>query len=109
METAMLMIGKFTVALQTFLDGQKWDTAGGDLKPDTVPDMVDALKAAATGALVPFEHDPVSFSVRGRWRRWMTWRNTQRPMAKACPRRWSPRPQHIPRRGRHRKTGPSPL
>ncbi|ATU74130.1 hypothetical protein SXCC_01585 [Gluconacetobacter sp. SXCC-1] len=64
-ETAMLMIGKFTVALQTFLDGQKWDTAGGDLKPDTVPDMVEALKAAATGALVPFEHDPVSFSVRG--------------------------------------------
>ncbi|MCE2565081.1 hypothetical protein [Komagataeibacter sp. FNDCF1] len=64
-ETAMVMIGKFTVALQTFLNGQKWDTAGGDLKPDTVPDMVMALKGAATGALIPFEHDPVPFSVQG--------------------------------------------
>ncbi|MGS0648430.1 hypothetical protein ACU81Q_12455 [Komagataeibacter melomenusus] len=64
-ETAMAMIGKFTIALQTFLTGQKWDTAGGDLKPDTVPDMINALKNAGTGALIPFEHDPVSFSLKG--------------------------------------------
>lgn len=52
-ETAMVMIGKFTIALQIFSTNQKWDTAGGDLNPDTVPDLVNALKAAATGALIP--------------------------------------------------------
>ncbi|MBE7730124.1 hypothetical protein [Komagataeibacter sp. FXV3] len=64
-ETAMVMIGKFTIALQVFGNTQKWDTAGGDLKPDTVPDLVSALQGAATGALIPFERDPVPFSVKG--------------------------------------------
>ncbi|RFD20938.1 hypothetical protein DY926_03585 [Komagataeibacter melaceti] len=64
-QTAMVVIGKFTIALQTFLNGQKWDTAGGDLSPDNVPALVAALKTAHTGTLLPYEHEPVSFSVAG--------------------------------------------
>ncbi|WP_258373431.1 hypothetical protein [Komagataeibacter saccharivorans] len=67
-QTAVVMIGpKFSVALQTFQTGQKWDTAGGDLKADSMLDLVNALKTAQTGTLIPFEHDPVSFSLKGGW------------------------------------------
>ncbi len=67
-QTAMVVIGKFTVALQTFQTGQgnqKWDTAGGDLSPDTMPALVDALRTARTGTILPYEHEPVSFSLTG--------------------------------------------
>ncbi|MBE7619371.1 hypothetical protein GL297_06965, partial [Komagataeibacter sp. FXV2] len=63
--TVGVVIGKFELVLQIFSRGRKWDTAGGDMKPDAVADLMQQLHATTTGALVPPERNPVPFSVVG--------------------------------------------
>ncbi|WP_225578751.1 hypothetical protein [Novacetimonas hansenii] len=63
--TAGVVIGKFELVMQIFSKGRKWDTAGGDMKPDAVADLMQQLHTVTTGNLVPPERAPVPFSVAG--------------------------------------------
>lgn len=63
--TAGVVIGKFELVLQIFSSGRKWDTAGGDMTPGAVADLMQQLQGVTTGNLVPLEHDAVPFSLVG--------------------------------------------